>query len=335
MKLIRVARQGDAVADQPVDPLAKKHEALARLEPPEEDDLVDRHALTAPVGALGHQWLQVIKEHDVRLHEGPRRRQLVALAPHPPQQMRTAADDDVGELDALSLRDDLGEIFRPVHRLRPIEPVPQPRRGGLHDEERAVEGQPLALGEQAQVSRAAPLGDVHDIHMMLEQISHHVVGGLQPPVGAGLQAIDRRIVRHGHEFRALGRVMLDPLLDGAVLDVVPAQIEDRRLDAARAQHLRQIGVGRPDAAVADRADDLLGGDADVNGARRAVAGGQLVQRRKFDVPGIGIAGLQIFQRAQGGIAADEPFDLVRAEPEAGKIGCRASVSYLRWSNCVR
>ena len=280
-------RQLHVLSKQALDGLHEGEETLARFQPTEEDDLVDRMALAPRPVPGGHQLGEMIEGRHVGLNEGPVARNAVALARHPAQQMKAAADHDVGELDAASFGVDLRQVVDPVERLRTVEPVPDPGRRGLDDEQGFLEREALTLRQQAQVPRAAPFRDVHHVHRMVGQVFQHVVGGVQPAVGAGLEFVRRGIIGNRHELDGLGRVEVDPLFDRAVLDLVSLEVEDRHVVPELGEQFGEGRIGRPDAAVADGADDVFRCNTNTQPGRFPLETGQSVETRKLDRPRIG------------------------------------------------
>ncbi|WP_292945431.1 hypothetical protein [Novosphingobium sp.] len=84
-------------------------------------------------------------------------------------------------------------------------------------------------------------------------------------------------------------------------DLFAAQIEHGDIKTLLCQHQRKVGICAPDAAVAHRAGDLFGGDADSQ--RLACTGPhgirveQAIKPGQIQLPGIGAAQLQLVDAA--------------------------------------
>ena len=185
-----LAEEGDGVRDlatlvEQVDRVAEDLDALACLEPAEEDQVpaLDHVAVLARGAGSGVDRRDVGEVDDVGLHEDVGLGQPVADPVHERQQVRGPADHHVGELDALLLgvrrRDQVGV----GDREHLVVPVPDVRRRRLDQEQRFAEREPEPLGHQRVDQAAAPLGGVDDVERLLVT---------QPLVGAGVAALPVR-----------------------------------------------------------------------------------------------------------------------------------------------
>ncbi len=269
-----LAEEGDGVRDlaalvEQVDRVAEDLDALARLEPAEEHQVpaLDHVAVLARRAGAGVDDRDVGEVDDVGLHEDIGLGQPVADPVHERQQVGRPADHHIGELDALLLGVRRSDQVGVRDREHLVVPVPDVRRRRLDQEERVAERQPESLGHQRVDQAAAPLGGVDDVERLLVA---------QPLVGAGVTTLPvRGGAPQGHlrdvevvqRHAELG-VPLDPELRRLVLDDRALEEEHVHLVALGGEPLGQVVVRRRDAAVAYRADDLLGHDGDPESARR-------------------------------------------------------------------
>ena len=264
--LALLAEEGDlmglhSLLDDARDGVAEDVEPLSCLEAPEEHQLPSLDPIAVPVSGSLLFDLQVLQIDDVRLNEGAAGRETVAFVRHEGEQVGAAADDDIGALHDAPFRIHAGELRPVTEGQHAVVPIPDPGRRGLHHEQCALERESESPGEQGVVDSSPPLGRMDDIvgWLVLQPVVELVHLPLPPRRRANQLG---RHCRQGNEADGEAPIEFDPVLYGLVLALHALEIEHGDRVAVAGQGPREMIVGRGNAAVAHRAEDLLGCDAD-------------------------------------------------------------------------
>ena len=245
-----------------VEGVAEDPQALARLEPAEEDEL-GRGAVGflrlggAFSGGLGGERARVLL-HEVALGELP------APRPHPVEHVGAGADQHVAHLDAAPLDEVVGEVVDRLKDGAVCLQHPARRAVGADRDRRVLERDSKPAGAERVVAVAEDLGEVDDVERpLLLELAQAAIGliGADRVAMAGLDRFRRRLREPLQVDPALA-VVPDPVAERIRGGLLPAGEQQRHLVLGVGQRLGQRCVGGADPAGPGRADELVAGDAD-------------------------------------------------------------------------